>query len=74
MRAIHVQFGTMRSLQGGVACACDKRHTDVKAARLPPAVIASHSRSQNGVASLAYGEAIQRARSAPNKKRGIREA
>jgi predicted Zn-dependent protease len=31
-------------------------------------VIASHSRSKNGVASLAYGEAIQSARSAPTKK------
>jgi hypothetical protein len=33
-------------------------------------VIASHSRSKNGVASLAYGEAIQRARSAPTNNYG----
>jgi hypothetical protein len=37
-------------------------------------VIASHSRSKNGVASLAYGEAIQSARSAQNKKRGSSRA
>jgi hypothetical protein len=38
-----------------------------KALAQTPTVIASHSRSKNGVASLAYGEAIQRARSAQTK-------
>ena len=42
--------------------------------REPFAVIASHSRSKNGVATLAYGEAIQpRAGRRANKMHGDRD-